>query len=218
MTFRLLLVLFLGFALPVFSETTDTGTAATAETDSTDLQKPDVLTQDGVGKVKSDDEIPVNLAKLKKADVTDASSSRFYMTFGLMALLLGGGYYLAKKYGRPKASPQTKIKILTQHYLGPKKSLAIVRVAGESVLVGITDHNITMIKSLALLDDEIPEETSQASFQDTLMEKKEMTMKGPASAGLSGSRSAAKDQGEEFSIRHIKDAVTLKLKSMRADN
>ena len=123
-----------------------------------------------------------------------------------MTALLGLGYYFAKRYGRPGNSKQTQIKVLTQHYLGPKKSLAIVRVAGESILIGVTDQNISMIKSLALLDDEIPENITNASFEATLNEKKEMSLgqkevPGPAT-------------GEEFSIRHIKDVVSLKLKGM----
>ena len=106
-------------------------------------------------KTKAEDEIPVNFTKAKKSETTESSSGRLFLTFGLMAVFLGIGYYFAKKYGKPKNAAQTKIKILTQHYLGPKRSLAIVRVAGESILIGITDQNINMIKSLSLLDDEI---------------------------------------------------------------
>ena len=181
-----------------------------------------------VEKAKSEDEIPVNLAKLKKSETAESSSGRLFLTFGLMAVVLGVGYFLAKKYGKPKNSAQTKIKILTQHYLGPKRSLAIVRVAGESILIGITDQNINMIKSLSLLDDEIPESVSGQSFQETFNEKKEMNLDGSTgpntrremardSVSRNVSRDTNKEGGDEFSIRHIKDVVSLKLKGMRGE-
>ena len=181
-----------------------------------------------LAKAKSEDEIPVNFAKIKKAETAESSSGRLFLSFGLMAVVLGVGYFLAKKYGKPKNSAQTKIKILTQHYLGPKRSLAIVRVAGESILIGITDQNINMIKSLSLLDDEVPENVTGQSFQETFNEKKEMNLDGStgpsarremagASANRNVSRDTNKEGGDEFSIRHIKDVVSLKLKGMRGD-
>lgn len=179
MKFGILLSLFLVFTSPAWSQTTE------------------------VQKTQSEDEIPVNFSKAKKAETADTSNGRLFLTFGLMAIILGLGYYFAKKYGRPKNSPQTKIKILTQHYLGPKKSLAIVRVAGESILIGVTDQNINMIKSLSLLDDEIPEAVTTASFQETM--KVDLSQNAPAN----------EDNQEEFSIRHIKNAVSLKLKGIR---
>lgn len=207
MKFGILLSLFLVLSCVSWAETTETVVTTTAITESSEP----VVAQP-IEKAKADDEIPVNFAKAKKSETTESSTGRLFLTFGIMAVILGLGYYLAKKYGRPTNSQQTKIKILTQHYLGPKRSLAIVRVAGESILIGITDQNINMIKSLSLLDDEIPENVSGTSFQETFNEKKEMSM-GRASTGSSGSTEA----GEEFSIRHIKDVVSLKLKGMRSD-
>ena len=39
--------------------------------------------------------------------------------------------------------------------------MAIIRVAGESILIGVTDSHISMIKSLSLIDDEVPSEVPQ---------------------------------------------------------
>ena len=44
------------------------------------------------------------------------------------------------------------------------------RVAGESMLVGITDQQINLIKSLSLLDEEIPDKVP-LDFEKTLKEK-----------------------------------------------
>jgi flagellar protein FliO/FliZ len=204
MKFGIVLSLVLTFALPTFAEEVD-ASSQTAKVET--VSAADVME---AAHAKSEDQIPVDFSKVKKTETSESSSGRLFLTFGILVIVLGGGYYLAKRYGRPSNSPQTKIKILTQHYLGPKKSLAIVRVAGESILIGVTDHNISMLKSLSLLDDEIPETLPGTSFQETFNEKKEMVVEktGPA---------FTKESGEEFSIRHIKDVVSLKLKGMRGD-
>lgn len=209
MKLGILLSLFLVFSSAVNAEETESTISTAAPT-----EQEQVAAQPAVEAEKSEEQIPVNFNKEKKSAAAEASSGRMFLTFGLMAIVLGVGYYYAKKHGKPSNSPQTKIKILTQHYLGPKKSLAIVRVAGESILIGITDQNINMLKSLSLLDDEIPESLSGTSFQETLHvnEKKEMSVERNQSGLMSKENS-----GEEFSIRHIKDVVSLKLKGMRGD-
>jgi flagellar protein FliO/FliZ len=72
---------------------------------------------------------------------------------------------LATRQG--KAASKTRINVLTNHHLGPKKNLMIVQVAGETLLLGVTDHNITMLKTLALIDDEVPAHLPQR-FDQTM--------------------------------------------------
>lgn len=150
--------------------------------------------------VTNEESIPVNITQPKAAATTEASTNRIFILIGLLTVITGVAYFIAKKYGKPGQSSQTQIKVLTQHYLGPKKSLAIVRVAGESILIGVTDQSINLIKSLSLLDDEIPDQ-SPANFEKTLQE----------------SEKVQSSNNEEFSIRHIKDVVSLKLKGMGKD-
>lgn len=194
-------------ALSWASSTEPTSEDSSALTASSSSSENEPINLEKTKSTPSEDQIPLNISQGKKAETTENSNGRLYLSFGLMAALLGLGYYFAKRYGRPGNSKQTQIKVLTQYYLGPKKSLAIVRVAGESILIGVTDQNISMIKSLALLDDEIPENVSTASFESTLNDKKELT--------LGKSEFTGPGNGEEFSIRHIKDVVSLKLKGMR---
>ncbi|MEI7973424.1 MAG: flagellar biosynthetic protein FliO [Bdellovibrio sp.] len=59
------------------------------------------------------------------------------------------------KQGHRETAPS--IKMLNQLHLSPKKSIALIRVAGESILVGITDQNISHLKTLSLLDEDLPE-------------------------------------------------------------
>lgn len=143
---------------------------------------------------KAESEIPVKLETPIRAEQKSSVLFKALMSFVLVAGVVISAYFLIGKYRRAKIGTSTtpQIKMLTQHYLGPKKSLAIVRVAGESILIGITDQNINHIKTLSLLDEEIPEVTPQ-SFKQVLKN----------------------DEGEDFAIAGIKDFVSSRLKNMR---
>ncbi|HEY8272506.1 MAG TPA: flagellar biosynthetic protein FliO [Pseudobdellovibrionaceae bacterium] len=153
---------------------------------------------------KKESEIPLNLQSPKKASEDGHSIFKIILIFSMMGLVGTGAYIYMRKYAKNNfaAGKNNQIKVLTQHYLGPKKSLAIIRVAGESILIGVTDNNINMIKSLALLDDEIPEEVHSSSFSDVF-------------GGVPAHVSEENDE-EEFSIRGIKEVVSKKLKGMRS--
>lgn len=161
---------------------------------------------------RSEAEIPLNFEAKKSAASEGSGLFRILFTLSLLGLVGTGAFVFLRKYSIPKAKKhQTQIKVLQQHYLGPKKSLAIVRVAGESILIGITDHNISMIKSLSLMDDEVPAEAPQ-NFDRVLQQEESQTTEDiPV-------RKAAKilDPDEEFAISGIKDIVSKRLKGMRS--
>jgi flagellar protein FliO/FliZ len=108
---------------------------------------------------RPESEIPVFTEKTEAKKAGGSSLERLVMTLFVVCALLGAALFGLKRWaarrGKNIASP-TKIQILTQHHLGPKKSLAIIQVAGEAILIGITDQNISMLKTLALIDDEVP--------------------------------------------------------------
>ena len=112
---------------------------------------------------KPENQIPLTIDQVKKTADSEPMSARVLMTGVILAAFLGTAYYFVKKYKVSNSINKSnrQIKILSQHYLGPKKSLAIVRVAGESILIGVTDQNISMIKSLSILDDELAGEAPQ---------------------------------------------------------
>jgi flagellar protein FliO/FliZ len=139
----------------------------------------------------SEDQIPINLEATKPTQTTENPIFRLIASLSIVGILVAGGVLLIKKKGFKKSLlKENQIKILTQHYLGPKKSLAIVRVAGESILIGITDQAISHIKTLSLLDDEIPESPPK-EFEGLIKE-------------------------EDFSMKGIKDIVGHKMKNMRS--
>lgn len=151
---------------------------------------------------KTEAEIPLNLENDKSKTSGSDMHARILTSFLMLLVLGAGGFFFIRKYRHPRNSKiHSQIKILTQHYLGPKKSLAIVRVAGESILIGVTDHNISMLKSLSLLDEDLPEEMPE-KFNTVLSKKTK--------------EEASEDEVEEFSISGVKDVVKLKLKNMRS--
>lgn len=149
----------------------------------------------------TEDKIPVFAnPTAKKVKAPEASTSR--VMFGLVVLALGlvGFWFAANRWMQKRnlKNPQTSIKVMTQHYLGPKKSLAIISVAGESILIGVTDQNITLIKSLALLDEEVAQ-INTANFQES----------------LKTAENQDPDSVEDYAVKGIKDIVSDRLKGMR---
>lgn len=162
-----------------------------------------------------ENEIPLNIDVVKKAaDVTPASN-RILFTALIIAAMLGAAYYSVRKYKTSNSINKSnmQIKVLSQHYLGPKKSLAIIHVAGESILVGITDSNISMIKSLSLIDDEVPAAVPK-TFTDAMSTSKNNAV--GATAKNNSNSADETELEEEFSFSGLKDSVSKKLKSMRS--
>ncbi|NUM57202.1 MAG: flagellar biosynthetic protein FliO [Bdellovibrionaceae bacterium] len=156
---------------------------------------------------KTENEIPLNFENKKNQSVSENSVFKFLLFIAILGTLLTGVWVLLKKYKTQRVSKNhNEIKVLAQHYFGTKKSIAVVRIAGESLLVGITDNQINLIKSLSLLDDELPEVTPN-DFSKII--KSKTRQETPDSE-------EELSEGEEFSIKGIKDIVSTKLKNMRS--
>lgn len=167
----------------------------------------------------AESDIPV-LTSVKEKKVAGGSSSfRVLISFFVLAILAGGLVLFSKWYTKKhtKSTENHKIRVLTQHYLGPKKSLAIVRVAGESILIGVTDHSISMLKSLSLIDDEVPENLPN-HFQESMDEadlNPDLQVKMKKESNPTNGKPKA-DEVDDFVLNTIKDKVSVKLKNMRS--
>jgi flagellar protein FliO/FliZ len=189
--------------------------AATDKSNSTTDTKEQV--------VKSESEIPVNLGPAKKASNEVSPWMRLLLGVSVLGIMAAAVAILYRK-GFLKKSTHAKgmqIQVLTQHYLGPKKSLAIIRVAGESILLGVTDNNINMIKSLSFIDDEIPTETPK-SFKASLGEiefeqsrEEEAFLRSSLDTKQNSGRLTDSNNEEEFSISGIRDVVRNRLRGLR---
>ncbi|WP_374034037.1 FliO/MopB family protein [Bdellovibrio bacteriovorus] len=222
MKMRWLLSLIFVVSVSAHAEEASTPTAAASESQelsaAATAEPKDVTKNDN----RKESEILLNLESNKKAASEGGGVFRILFTLSMLGVVGTGAYFFLRKYKIPKAMKhQTQIKVLQQHYLGPKKSLAIVRVAGESILIGVTDHNISMIKSLSLLDDEVPEEAPQ-SFGKVLGQSAaadvDFTDTTDTEEAPAPRKRSAKDLDldEEFAISGIKDIVSKRLKGMRS--
>src|SRR5262249_8128256 len=131
-----------------------------------------------------------------------STSGQLMFGLAILAASLVGTWFFVNRWMHKKnlKNPTTSIRVLTQHYIGPKKSLAIVSVAGETILLGVTDHNINMIKSLSLLDDDLPKNLP-ADFDSTL----EQVQGDDRSEGV-----------EDYAMKGVKEIVGERLKNMRS--
>jgi flagellar protein FliO/FliZ len=152
--------------------------------------------------LKAESEIPVLTKTDNQSKKAKDPISRLFMSLGVVVAIAGVLILGARAWAKRRSGLKThhQIKVLTQFSLGPKKGLAIIRVAGESILIGITDHNISMIKSLALLDDDLPMDVPQG-FANELEEQ--------VRTEEAGGR-------EDFSFGTVKDVVASRIREMRS--
>lgn len=182
------------------SQNSTTQNVQTAQAAQTEMVAPTA----SVAPQLAEDQIPLKIESAEKAIEATSNGNKMMLSLVVMAVLLGAGYVFLRRYtvANKGSKSNMQIKVLTQHFLGPKKSLAIVRVAGESILIGVTDNNISMIKSLSLLDDELPQVDTK-DFDQTMIEKTELVAQ-------------AEEMEDDFSFAGLKTTVAQKLKSMRS--
>ena len=161
-------------------------------------------------KLRDEKEIP--LFQKKEVPVTESSGMGKIAFMVLSVIGLGGALvWWMKNRSKMVNGPESlmKIKVVTQFHLGPKKTLAVVRVAGESLLLGITESQIGLIKTLSLLDEDIPE-VSTVSFMDTLADQNKPKSKKTANPEIESSND------EEFSFGPaVKTTLTQKIPMLR---
>ncbi len=83
----------------------------------------------------------------------------YFQALGVLLLLLAllwGLLWLLRKYGKfrfmPTGNtfPRAGLQLETQLPLGPRKGLMVVRYLDERLLLGVTEHNITLLRTLPL--------------------------------------------------------------------
>jgi flagellar biosynthetic protein FliO len=93
----------------------------------------------------------------------------------LVVLAIYGSIWLLKRLttrGR-RGGRQGLLEVIETAYLGPKRSVSLVRVAGKSVLIGTTDNQISMLTELSeeettAVMSEPPAGADDDSFRDLL--------------------------------------------------
>lgn len=80
-----------------------------------------------------------------------ASLLKMILALGILLALLFAGLFVFKRFMGKKigiAGQNPGIKVVTSAYIGPKKSIALVDISGERIVVGITPNHISMLARL----------------------------------------------------------------------
>lgn len=149
---------------------------------------------------ESEAEIPVKIPKSAIPASSDFQT-RLWLGLGFILISLVGSFIFLRRFRQKNSlTSQLQMKVLSQHHLGPRKSLAVVRVAGESLLLGITDHHISHIKTLSLLDEDVPDaDLSDTRMFGSVLRRTQNTGADPI-----------EQAGESFSLSSIRDVVKRK--------
>lgn len=120
---------------------------------------------------RKESQIPAFREAQAKTQKPQSMWGRLVMSFIVVAAVAGGLIVASRRWAKTKniIGSQAKVKIAHQLHLGPKKSIALIEVAGEHLLIGVTDHNINLLKTLSIINDEIPDQVHQ-NFEDALGE------------------------------------------------
>lgn len=136
-----------------------------------------------------------------KPAISSVSPARIGGSFAIVIALMFAAWFAARKVmgHRKIKTRKNMVELLSQFYLGPKRSVAVLRVAGETVLIGVTDQQITLLKSLSLLDEDVPAQTKLKSFGNILAKEVD----------------SGADDREEFSMKGVKEIVSERLKAFK---
>ncbi|MGE0615477.1 MAG: FliO/MopB family protein [Bacteriovoracia bacterium] len=112
-------------------------------------------------------------SKGEKLPLTSAkplpSPIRAFAWLGLILAMFGGAVLLLRKlkgrgslqgrltgmFQKGKSARKAAIEVMATHYLGPKKSIAVVRVNGKEMVLGITEDSINLISHLSALAEAV---------------------------------------------------------------
>ena len=102
-----------------------------------------------------------NDARLSRAALRMAAS--LGVVVGILILAAMGTRKLLNKRGGWKGKERL-IRVLSSSYLGPKKSLSLVEVAGERLVLGVSQNKIAMLARLSEQPHDLEEKPISASY------------------------------------------------------
>jgi flagellar protein FliO/FliZ len=91
------------------------------------------------------------------ADIWVAFARTFSVLFVVLAVLILVFYLIKKISTGNRNKTGSYIKVLGMHHLSPKEKLVLLDVLGETILVGVTPHNISTLSTLKTDMDFSPE-------------------------------------------------------------
>ncbi len=174
-------------------------------------------TENSANSAPQESQIKINIEQAAKLspDNDNQALSKIMIALAFLGIISLGSFILVKKSKQKSTRKHAPIKMkLVNHLpLGPKKQLTIVEVGGEHVLIGVTDHHISLIKSLSILDEDIDlsqseRETKTKTFKNQLDDELKTT-------DQNQSKKFDDFVEDEFSISEVKTILSKKLSQMR---
>ncbi len=99
---------------------------------------------------------------------TSALFFNVFLKLGLVLLLIySGAIYLRRRQNHQHPLHRKQIHILETAHLSPHRAIHLVKVGGQTYLIGATDHNIQLLSHLEdsdLLQSEKAEDTISPPF------------------------------------------------------
>lgn len=77
---------------------------------------------------------------------------KMFTTLAIVIGIMIGALYLMKKYlyqSPVAAGSSGVIRVISSYHLGPKKSIVLVEVLGEVLLLGVSDHQMSMLTTIS---------------------------------------------------------------------
>jgi len=97
-----------------------------------------------------------SIGGLKETQSLTLSLLRVGGALVVVLLLLYATVYLLKRSGLGQGGGgASQIEVLESKAIGPKRYISIVRVAGKTLTLGVTEHNITMLRELTKEEAEL---------------------------------------------------------------
>ena len=122
----------------------------------------------------SEAQIPVALTDTQIKKTENSPWLRMVWGSAAFVFILIMGWFAIKKFRFANLTKKSAIpmKLVQQFHLAPKRSLVVMEVAGEYLMLGVTDHSINLIKTLSLLDEDLEKQDSSSVFEKVFNEKR----------------------------------------------
>ncbi len=122
-----------------------------------DIESKEIEVKEAAKPAQVDEtQIPAFRGSEKATEASSSPWTRMILGMSVIVVLALGLLLGAKRFGKKGLLQNSKVRmdVISQKALSPKQNLVLVRVAGEHILLGATDHSINLIKSVSLIDDE----------------------------------------------------------------
>lgn len=170
-------------------------------------------------RIESNENKPIHLSPSASRKSSAPSPIRAIASLAVVLALILGGAYLFKKYGQNSAllgkikRNGKMIEVIATQSLGPKRSIAVVKVAGRILVLGVASESISLISEIDS-EDGVSHTQNGASFFANLLDAESK----PQGAPTQGSNRLAVGAAVSVSVDPRIGAIQAAGQTMTATN